>query len=736
MASVTLRIKTVSQPSGGYVPRYLFQEKQYNDYYEVKEVEAAFTSIQGSAVDYLTRYLVSNDKQSAFRISRLGAERVDEVYENHNEIDRFMSLLEEVTGLDDRSIYAACRIVGYDSAFRMGVKAFRNVSEIVPPPDVISNIRIMTKRGIAFLKGLGTVVCDELNFEGGYTALVDSGDADYLAGDTLVDFKVSKLNMSTRWSLQLLMYYLLGFHSIHKEYKSVHSLCIFNPYKNKSYICDVDDISDESKYKVSNEVIGYKMCDSSYSNWNKVNGTDPEILNRFYRVNIASTGFEIENYSDGIHEISVDDYWTYMRRIDSHYWEQPRPLFKHTKSVLLIKHNGYVMFLSRSYKGSLCVLNGARLRKASFSPEYYFANMERYAEAVIMRFSKYWDALYAISTRLKRLTPDKESLRKSHYSEYVSFQKSFGLKPLKFDEWYIQEGSQIRLSGRVHGCIVDIDYSNHIYLNPNDGTVVPYSAESMFNKDVYKNTISLIAEKRPEMLESLKKTCADDTEGTTALIVASHDVPHALVNKADVIDTDFVKVYSHDMYAVSNKLKPLQSIYDKQLIQIWYDEVLHEDVTLLKPKYLLAESNPRPYRIKDVYLGKTQEQKGNHFATVIAYNSFKDIDVKFEDGIVLQHVHAWQWKQGNILHPDVKPVVIPPKKREKSSKKDEKQNKNLGTQNKYLGVTKKMNCGLNATIVEYINCKDVTVQFEDGVTRRHVRPDHFMDGKVAHKGTE
>ena len=46
-------------------------------------------------------------------------------------------------------------------------------------------------------------------------------------------------------------------------------------------------------------------------------------------------------------------------------------------------------------------------------------------------------------------------------------------------------------------------------MNPNDGTLVPYSAVSMFDKDVYKNTISLISEKRPDMLEKAELSKED-----------------------------------------------------------------------------------------------------------------------------------------------------------------------------------------------------------------------------------
>lgn len=577
MLSVTQRVRCFLQPEGGYVPRQMFRETQYEDNCEVKEIEPAFVAIQGLAVDYLTRFILSNDKQSAFQISILGAKKVDEVYENNNEHNHIMALLEIVTGLDDASIYSACKIVGYDVAYRWKVEAFQDVEKILPSYEVIHNIRVMVKRGVAFLAKIGPVVCDQFTFEGGYTLLVDSGDGDFLTKETLIDFKTSVLKFSSQWSLQLLMYYLLGIHSIHEEFQTIRALCIFNPYVNKSYVCELDEISDEIKYKVSHEVLGYKMCHSDYSKWNKIDGTDPLILKQYYDANMK-TDFDVEKYSDGIFEITVNDYWTYLKKTDSQYSGKNRPLFKYTEVVMMIKRNGYLMFLSRSRKGKLTVLNGARRGKeAPFSPQYYYNYLENYANNVISCFHKYWEALFAIADRLKTLTPDKESLRKTHYSKYLSLMKDFGLKPQTFDDWYATTGKNIRLSGRVHGCIVDIDYSSHLYLNPYDGTLVPYSATSMYDKDVYNNTISLISAKRPEMLEALKKSCSSNGGETTAMLVSPHDVTRSLVEQTDVVEAEFIKVYSHDMYSISNRLKPLQSIYDKKLIQVWYDSILQED---------------------------------------------------------------------------------------------------------------------------------------------------------------
>ena len=50
-----------------------------------------------------------------------------------------------------------------------------------------------------------------------------------------------------------------------------------------------------------------------------------------------------------------------------------------------------------------------------------------------------------------------------------------------------------------------------------------------------------------------------------------------------------------------------------------------------------------------------------------------------------------------------------------------------------VGSTRMMNCGLEATIIEDNGYKDITVQFEDGVIRKHRAKDKFIDGKIGHR---
>lgn len=735
MLSVTRRVEMVSQPKGGYVPKKLFVERYYHDKTKnntiedkhIYNIESAFTGIQGMAVDYITRYIMSGDKEMAFDIPIKGAKCVDKVYENDYEYNKIMQLLDNVKGTDDVSVYNVCKIVGYDVAFRRGVSKFRNVDDILPTKELVYNIQVMVQRCIEFIDNNGPLVLSDFTFEGGYTKLVSSGDGDYLTRNTLIDFKVSKQTFSTKWSLQVLMYYILGIHSVYREFDGIKYLCIYNPLKNMSYTVCLNDIKDEIKYRVSHDVIGYKMVypDSQayHSLWNITNGTDPEIV-RKYRNNCIMTDFDINKYDDGIYNISINDYWTYLRSIDVRSENDAYPMFKYTDHVIMLKRKKYVMFFSVSPKGKLAILNGAERRIAEFSIEYYYDYIERYAKGVKQRFSKYWDAIYNISEQLKSLKPSSGYLRKNQYSDYVFECNKIGINPKSFNEWVYGEKQKYRISGKVHGCIVDIDYFNHIYLNPQDGKITPYFAVSMYDKDVYENVEDMLMAKRPEMLESYQKYIACNTKSRLAIATSENNSGNK--KQYNVMSAKYIKDYSYNIYKISNRIKLLQNIYTDNLVQIWYDEILNEDVALLDDKYKIVkpltgsgDKESILEKMKRKYIGQKRKQKGGRMASIIGYRSNVDIDVSFDDGYKMENVRLASWKNGCLRHPD---VVI-----HKQAIKT-----NVLAKEKYIGMERIMNCGLKATVIDYKDCKNLTIKFEDGCIREHIRSDHFMDGRVQH----
>lgn len=249
MSSVTQRIKEIKQPYGGYIKPNEFEKIQFEDNKELSE-ENIHSSLVGLAVDYMTRYIMGSPVEEAFKISLLGAGLINDSKYAHK-------LLHNINGLDNKSIYNACKLVGYDVCVRAGPMAYKDVKTIDADDDTINNIRIMVDRSINFFEKYGPIIKDGFTFEGGYTKIIDSGDGDFLTSNTLWDFKVSSSTPKSQHTLQLLVYYLMGKNSIHNEFDNIEKLGIFNPRLNCVFLKNINEIPSDVIETVSKEVIGY-----------------------------------------------------------------------------------------------------------------------------------------------------------------------------------------------------------------------------------------------------------------------------------------------------------------------------------------------------------------------------------------------------------------------------------------------------------------------------------------------
>ncbi len=253
LSSVTNRIKKVKQPRGGYLrPRdFEVTKLQGGGEEDLSPNENVNAGLVSSAVDYLTRIQTGADPNDVFIAAITGAMNV-------KEWPLCRELLIDVCDLGDKSIEAAIKLSGFDSAFRAGKAAYRPVGEIEPNRETIENVRKMVNRSVLFFDQYGPKVLDGLTFEGGYTGYVVAGDGDFLTKDTLWDFKVSKQKPSTKHTLQLLMYWRMGLRSVHSDdYKGVKYLGLYNPRQNAMYRFPVSEISPETIAEVETKVIGY-----------------------------------------------------------------------------------------------------------------------------------------------------------------------------------------------------------------------------------------------------------------------------------------------------------------------------------------------------------------------------------------------------------------------------------------------------------------------------------------------
>lgn len=256
MYSVVQRINAIKQPRGGYIPPKMLTATQLGTGEEELQETDFPAGLTGMAVDYLSRFMLGDAPEEAFHISLLGAQALQNAT-GIPAVEQALCYCSEITGLDDASITRAGQLSGYDVCFRAGLMGYKPVEDIQPDEAAISNIRTMVERSLNFFEQYGPVVLDGPTFEGGYTNVVSTGDGDFLTEDTMWDFKVSKKPPTNKHTLQVLMYYLMGKHSIHEEFDSVDKIGFFNPRLNTVYQMSVSDISPETIKTIEEEVIGY-----------------------------------------------------------------------------------------------------------------------------------------------------------------------------------------------------------------------------------------------------------------------------------------------------------------------------------------------------------------------------------------------------------------------------------------------------------------------------------------------
>lgn len=278
MSTVTVRIRQIKQPRGGFIKPSEFTARLLEDDNVLNDEENVHGSVIGICVDYLTRFIMNNDKQEAFNISIQGAE-IAETHGKKGLLEIAMNLLEGITGLDDESIINACKVVTFDVWKRNfpNAKMTKGYKETNPDESTIANIRILVNRSLYFFESYGPIVKAGFIFEpvspsaeayhnmrlsqkgsyGGYTPTVQTGDGDFLTKDTLWDFKVSKSKPTSRDTLQLLMYWIMGQHSGQDVFKSIDKLGIFNPRLNTVYTLDMKKVSKEIIDTVENDIICY-----------------------------------------------------------------------------------------------------------------------------------------------------------------------------------------------------------------------------------------------------------------------------------------------------------------------------------------------------------------------------------------------------------------------------------------------------------------------------------------------
>lgn len=233
-------------------------------------------------------------------------------------------------------------------------------------------------------------------------------------------------------------------------------------------------------------------------------------------------------WNDGIYKITPQQYR------DFSYGRGIKMKFTSKDMVTMLKREGIYMFFQETPRG-LRMLIGAQKRVVDHDISYYYDNLGKYKRYIAQAFEPFQSALKEISKEVK----------------------AFGGL------------------GIIHGCIVDVDWYSHIFLNPFDGKISAYVAEDMVNKMVFPDIQTMLIGTPFE----LRYRKAIDS-GKINILSKKNSAGEALAKVPEVfLDTT--------MYTLSRTALSVQYLINKGVVRIWNDEVL--GVNKIKDKLLLEK---------------------------------------------------------------------------------------------------------------------------------------------------
>lgn len=225
------------------------------------------------------------------------------------------------------------------------------------------------------------------------------------------------------------------------------------------------------------------------------------------------------DYDNGIFEITSQQYNDFYRG------KNISMTFQREVNVLyMLKRNGYYCFIHKSKSGSLTILNGGAMKKLGIQDiQYYYDNMDA--------------MISTIETPLDKFT---------------SFQK------------YIADMvKRIGGVGTIHGSIIDIDYYNHIYVNPVDLSITGYWAADIINKIVYPSIPALLEKNCPTIFVEYVKLLEEHSE----ILLAPKQQTSVAILPQMYLDTD--------IYKASREIKKMQKL-SSNILCSWYEDALHK----------------------------------------------------------------------------------------------------------------------------------------------------------------
>ncbi len=334
-----------------------------------------------------------------------------------------------------------------------------------------------------------------------------------------------------------------------------------------------------------NEVIyftGHNHRNEIVKSANRVMYSDNQIgynYNETIIFKIATTGFETNPYAnleDGLFMTSVDDYLQFYRYIGENIGNGSL-LYQRCNTgkanMYVVKRKGFYGFFIVSHTESgrgISIVNGGKTSKLTNSTD--IAWICQNFEAVLIKY-------------IRLLLP----LRKAQNE-------------------LSKELQDMGLDGKIHGCIVDIDFYHHIMINPKDGSCVYYYSPifgEVQELNSFSKVIDSLAIHNYQLdIENVKSVYLAQSERADYLLnMISNGVfiETSDMNSIEQKEEIYSVSRSEGAYGVSRKVSPLQRIFTGHVLR---------DFDLR-----LAMTEQASYR-KYSYVGRRFAYKGTLFQIV------------------------------------------------------------------------------------------------------------------------
>ena len=160
----------------------------------------------------------------------------------------------------------------------------------------------------------------------------------------------------------------------------------------------------------------------------------------------------------------------------------------------------------------------------------------------------------------RRLSNDNLQYYFDHMDEVISQIKDPLADYTNYQKQVSEAIKQIGGNGKIHGCIVDIDFYNHVFVNYVDRKLTGYWATDTVYKIVFPSIPQLLKQKQPALYKNYQRLVSEKTNNNLALFEEEH--------LAENTPTPY---YDTDMYKMSRQICKLQRLHSS-ILTVWPKE--------------------------------------------------------------------------------------------------------------------------------------------------------------------